>query len=219
MEHPGNHALKPLAALTSLFLALALIGTLGCEVIGAPFAAFDEDQGPQPVAAQYTGLIGQKVAVLVQTSETTQFRFPESKRAVTNAMTRSIAQNVEGVTVVPADTALAYQKQNPYWPAVPPSRLLDGLGVDRLIVVDVEEYRTQEPGNQYLWRGVIDALVAVYEAEAPDPDDKSFEQRVRAEWPEGTTVGLTEGDDATIQTAALAKFTTRGAGLFFDYEE
>ncbi|MEM1445907.1 MAG: hypothetical protein AAGF84_07625 [Planctomycetota bacterium] len=202
-----------------LCLCFSLTVLTGCEVIGAPFAAFDPEAGPQPVAAQYTNLAGKKIAVLVLISETTQFRFPESKRGLTNALTRSIGQNVEGVTMVPAETALAYQTQNPYWPAVPPSRLIDALGVDRLIVVDVEEYRTQEPGNRHLWRGVIDALVAVYEAEAPDPDDKAFEQRVRAEWPEGTTVGMTEGDDATMQTAALAKFTLRGAGLFYDYEE
>ncbi|MEM7576457.1 MAG: hypothetical protein AAF328_03190 [Planctomycetota bacterium] len=203
----------------ALMTAMTATTLAGCDVVGAAFMAFDQPEGPQPVSAQYTDLAGQRVAVLVQTSETTQFRFPESKRGLTNAMTRTIAQNVEGVTVVPARVALDYQKQNPYWPAVPPSRLLTALEVDRLIVVDVEEYRTQEPGNQYLWRGVIDALVAVYEAEAPDPDDKAFEQRVRAEWPEGTTVGLTEGDDATIQTATLAKFTIRGAGLFFDHEE
>ncbi|MEM8782722.1 MAG: hypothetical protein AAGE65_07670 [Planctomycetota bacterium] len=211
--------LRLLSLGAGLLVAAALFASPGCEMVGAPFAAFDSEEGPQPVAAQYTGLVGRRVAVLVQMNEQAEFRFPESTAGIANVMTSSIAQNVEGVTVLAARRTLAYQQQNPFWPATPPSRLLRALEVDRLIVVDVEEYRTQEPGNRYLWRGVIDAIVSVYEAESPDPDDKSFEQRVRAEWPEGTTVGLTEGDDATLQTAALAKFTLRGAGLFFDHEE
>lgn len=194
-------------------------GLSGCEVVGAPFAAFSPKSQPQPVAAQYTDLVNRKVAVLVRLDEVTAYRFPHATRGITNAMTRTIAQNVEGVTIVPASRILAYQEKNPYWSAVPPGRLITSLDVDRLVVVDVAEYRTQDPGNQYLWRGVIEALIAVYEAESEDPDNKAFEQRVRAEWPEGTTVGLTEGDDATMQAAALSTFTLRGAGLFYDHEE
>ncbi len=209
------HAKRFAGLASSLLAALVLSASVGCAVV----AAFDPEDKPQPVAAQYTDLTGRKVAVLVRTDEMTRYRFPESTKALSNAMTRSIAQNVEGVTVVPTRRTLEYQEKNPYWPAVPPSRLIGALEVDRLIVVDVAEYRTQEPGNQYLWRGVIDALIAVYEAESIDPDDKAFEQRVRAEWPEGTTVGLVEGDDATLQAAALSTFTLRGAGLFYDHEE
>lgn len=205
--------------LTSLSMLVVLLNAAGCETIGAPIAAFDSEDGPQPVAAQYTDLQGRSVAVMVRAGEMTRYRFPEAVEALTNGMTRSIAQNVEGVTVVPTSRSLAYQAQHPYWGAVPPSRLITAMDVERLIIVDVAEYRTQEPGNQYLWRGVIDALIAVYEAESIDPDNKAFEQRVRAEWPEGTTVGLTKGDDATIQAAALSMFTLRGAGLFYDHEE
>ena len=209
----------PSRLLAAALAAAALLHLPGCEVVGAPFAAFDNEQGPQPVAAQYTDLAGRKVAVLVGLDELTRYRFPEATRGLANGMTRSIAQNVVGVTVVPTRDTLAFQEKHPYWSAMPPSRLLTSLGVERLIVVDVAEYRTQEPGNQFLWRGVIDALIAVYEAESLDPDDKAYEQRVRAEWPEGTTVGLTEGDDATMQAAALSTFILRGAGIFYDHEE
>jgi hypothetical protein len=200
-------------------VCLLLLTAAGCEVVGAPFAAFDSEEGPQPVAAQYTGLQDQRVAVLVQVGELTRYRFPEATRAIANAMTLSIAQQVPGVTVTPTSRTLAYQAEHPLWSAIPASRVIRALDVDRLVIVDVAEYRTQEPGNQHLWRGVIDALVAVHEADDEDPDNKSFEQRVRAEWPEGTAVGLTTGDDATMQAAALTTFTRRASGLFHDYEE
>lgn len=203
----------------ALVIGVGLLVTPGCEIIGAPIAAFDPDDQPETVAAQYHGLAHQRVAVFVLADGPTRQRFPSAVRNLKATVSRAIAENVEGVTVTPTQDALDYQRRNPVWSVMPASRVLRALDVDRLVTIDIAEYRTQEPGNQHLWRGVIDAEVAVYEADAWDADHKAFAQNVRAEFPEGTTVGLVGADHQSMQAAAIKTFTRRASGLFFDYEE
>lgn len=203
------------------FLSIIMVCTTltGCTLIGVPFAAMDREEGPKTFLAKYDGMADKHIAVLVLADEYTRHRYPDAALGVSAAITQNMTQNIPGLTAVNPDQVAAYQKENPYWSAVPPRKLVNALAVDRLIVVDLAEYRTQEPGNAHLWRGVIDASIAVHEAESPDPDNKTFEEHVRAEFPEGSTVGLTRGDDQTIQLAVLRTFSRRASGLFHDYEE
>ncbi len=215
----ANSLSRRLSLTAALLLTGLLITAPGCEVIGLPFAAMDREEGPQTFAPKYHDMEGRHVAVLVLADEYVRHRFPDAAVSVSAAVSRNLTQSVPGLTTVSPDQVAEYQKQNPFWSAVPPRDLITALAVERLIVIDIAEYRTQEPGNAHLWRGVIDANVAVHEAEATDPDDKTFEEHVRAEFPESTTVGLTRGDDQTIQLAVLRTFARRASGLFHEYQE
>lgn len=205
--------------MVSLLTLTGVAALSGCDVIAYAGSRFEGDPKPRDVAAQYTDLADKKIAVMVLTDDVTRYHFPEAALNISLTMSRALAQHVPGVTTVDPEAIVKFQRDNPYWSTVPPSRLLRQFDVQRLIVIDVAEYSTHEPGNKHLWRGVIDAAVAVYQAEDADPDNKAFEQRVRAEFPENSTVGLTQGDPKTIQLGVLKGFTFRAAGLFYDHQE
>ena len=211
---------RPIAALLIAAVLLPTVLSLGgCDVIAYTASRFEGEEGPRDVAAQYTGLTDQTVAVMVLTDESVRYRYPDAAYNLCLTMSRDIAQNVAGVTTIDPEAVSTFQRENPYWSTVPPSRLIERYNVDRLVLVDVAEYRTREPGNAHLWKGVIDGSVSVYEAESADPDNRAFEQRVRAEFPQSGTFGLTEGDPQTIQIGMLKLFTDRAAGLFYDHQE
>ena len=90
--------------------------------------------------------------------------------------------------------------------------------MQRLVLIDLNEYRLNEPGNRHLWRGYIDGNVAVYEADAEDPDDPAFATTVTAQYPEESSIGLVEGEAETIELAALTSFGLKTGRLFYDHK-
>ena len=218
MDLDRRSALRFAAPLVLIGLSLAMTG---CNFVAWAAAAGQGDDKPVDVPAEYLGMTDKRIAVMVSADEYTLFRFPRSTDNVGQAVSNVIQANVENATVsIPREVA-RYQRQNPYWITSRPSRLIDELGVDRLVIIDLNEYRTNEEGNASVWRGVIDGTVSVYEADGEDPDNATFQKQIRAEFPEGGTFGLVsaDADQAKIETATLTVFARRAGGLFHDYQE
>jgi len=205
-----------------VFLIGLAVSVTGCNFIAwAAAAGRPNPDAPVDVEAEYLELVDKRIAVMVSADEYTLFRFPRATDRVGQAVASAIQTHVDQAVVsIPRDVA-AYQRKNPYWINSRPSRLITDLGVDRLIIIDLNEYRTNEEGNASVWRGVIDGTVSVHEADGEDPDNRSYEKQIRAEYPEGGTFGLVsaEADQAKIEAATLQKFALRAGGIFFDHQD
>lgn len=205
------------AAVRALLPALAVLGLLtsaGCSSWSPT--------GPEviDVDAQYLGLQDQRVAVVVSTSDHTDFKFPEARERITREVTRRIVAGVAGVTVADPGEVLRWQEENPYWATRPPSMLVDQLEVDRLVMIEIGEYRTHEPGDKHELRGIIAASVNVVEADAPDPDNygASFNKTVMYPDPTVSIVGRYAESEKKIEQIAQLRFCEETAGLFFDHK-
>lgn len=199
----------PLLVLTLLCAALCIVG---CHESVHDPKTYDR-------TAQYTGLNGQSVAVIVALSDQSEYKYPNARRQLAREITRRIALNVPGVTVVDPDRILIWQQENPFWTARTPGQLIDALNVDRLIMVEVGEYRVTESGDTNIKRGVISANINVVEADALDPDDYGFTSPLRVSFPDEfrTRVGLVSATADDIQTITVSRFTEDAAGMFYDH--
>jgi len=213
---PRQRFVRRLAGLLALAVTAALLP--GCAVLGFGAQVF-KDETPDRVEAQYTDLADQDVAVMVAASETTLYQHPQAREAITKAMSRRIAENIENVSLMAPDEILDYQVENPYWHTLPYSEVLEKLEVDRLVLVDLVDYQTHEPGNAHVLRGLISANVGVLEADAMDADTFAFRQNVRAKYPRDAKVGLINSDEQTVELATVKHFTHKAAGLFYDHTE
>lgn len=197
-----------------MLLASVMLSGIGCESLSMP--------GPEVVdiKAQYLGLKDKRVAIVVSTSDHTDFNYPSARELITKEVTRRVAAGVEGVTVTSPDEILEWQTDNPYWATRPPSTLVRQLKVDRLVLVEIGEYRTHEPGNKHELRGVIVASVNVVEAEAPDPDNYgvSFTKTVMYPDPNISLIGRVGESEQKIERMAQIRFCEETAGLFFDHK-
>lgn len=203
-----------------IMLAAACTVLCGCGILPWVAHGVAGGKGPQTydVKAQYRGLENKSVAVLVAANEMLLFEYPAAPLKVSRTISARIAGNVPGVRLMPPGEVAEFQNENPYWSTVPYSELIKKLGVDRLVVIDLIEYRTHEPGNAYVWHGLIAGQIGVVEAEADDPDQFAFQTTVRAAYPEESTIGLLNSDDETVELGMLALFARDGAGLFYDHE-
>lgn len=204
MPHPGR--------LPALALAAALLALAGCHQSVHDPKTYD-------VQAQYLGLDNRTVAVIVATSDHVNYKYPTARRQLAREISRRIQLNVPGVTVANPDLVLQWQMENQYWTARPPSMLVEALEVDRLVMVEVGEYRMTDPGDTNIKRGIINANINVVEADATDPDNFGFSQSLRTAFPDEfrTKVGLVTASEQDIQTITVGRFTEDAAGMFFDH--
>lgn len=204
--------------IASVLLALALLAGCGVAPWVAHGVAGGKGKKKVEVKAQYTKLADKKTAILVAADEYILYRHRHSTLAVARAVGTRLAEHVPGIEIVPPSDVIAFQDKNPYWTTVPYGELVGKLGVDRLVVIDLIEYRTHEPGNAYVKQGMIAAEVNVVEAESEDPDNPAFVTTVRAQYPEEGELGMVNSDDETIEVGVLVLFSRDAAGLFYDHE-
>lgn len=207
----GAAAMRVSIALFALGLVLT---QSGCWLAATAFGG----EKTYKVQAQYRGLQGKTVAVLVAADEYLLFTQPRVSQLLIQAVSRELAAHVEDIRVVNAQRVAAFQQQNPYWSTTPYTRLIDELDVDRLVVVDLAEYRLHEPGNKHVWRGVITASVSVAEAEQSDPDQLAFSTQVRTLFPEDRKVGLVNADREQVELATLKLFVLKVGRVFYNHE-
>lgn len=198
--------------LTLLALAVMFLGLTGCH-------ESVHDPKEYDVTAQYLGLDGKRVAVIVAVSDQTNYQFPDARARLTREISRRIQLNVPDVKVTNPDDVLVWQNANEYWTARPPSMLIASLDVDRLVIVEIGEYRVTDSGDTNIKRGVISANVNVVEADAPDPDNYAFGDSLRVAFPDEfrTKIGLVQADVQDIYTITVARFTEQAAGYFYDH--
>ncbi len=197
--------------------ALMLGGCIG-ELIGG-MAQSAHRQGSTTVEGKTDVLEGQTFAVVVVIDRSTSATSPALAETLTHRMTRQLAENSQASGYAPTQQVIAYLGNQPSWRAWPRGRLPEELGVDRVVLVDMIDYRVYEPGNAYLWDGLAWGSVEVYDATAFDPDRPIYEEEIRVRFPDGIGFGPTEMQESFVKTELLRRFVNRASWLFFTHEE
>lgn len=214
---------RPVAArLAAALLATTLVASLaalsGCELAGV-MAANEERYGSKKVPPVYTGLQGHTYAVVIQADRSILAENPNLMEHLLANINNRIAENAGASGHVPSEQLVLYMMNNARWPALSLEELAQELGgVERLIVVDLYEYRLHEPGNRYTWDGAAQARVVVFEADEYG-GATALERDIRVTFPDDA--GLTPNDvQREAVTSVLARrVIDRVSWLFYEHEE
>jgi hypothetical protein len=215
---------RPRSWVRPALLALAVLSTTagsGCVLAGWVAAGAKELQETRPrkVEAAYKGLEGKSFAVVVSCDRAVQADHPGVMEELTARITERLEQNAGAKGRIRADRLLAYLYDNPRWVAMSPSDLARRLGVDRLVYIELLEYQLNDPGNQYLWKGVAAGRVGVIEADGLLPDEFAFEREVRVSYPDEEGYGQSDYDGTFVASVLIQRFTDRASWLFYTHEE
>lgn len=198
------------------FVTLASLS--GCQIMGYFANGFDRDNKVVDKKAQYLGLEGKTVAVLVAADEYTLFAHPEAPSAVSRAVSRQIAADIKNVTLMNPKDLAAFQKDNMYWHTMPYGDIVKRLKVDRVVFIDMAQFSTHDGSDKTLWRGTVDANVGIIASDNKNPDDLVFQTRTRARFPNDKPVGVLESNDESIKTGVIAAFAQKVSNLFRDHQ-
>ena len=204
--------------LVVLCLLILTLLSAGCNAVRWISTPLWPDKERYNIEAQYHGLEKKSIAVLVAADEYTLFRYPLAQINVCRAVSGRLAENIDSSTVMNPQQVTKYQANNPFWHTIPYGELIKALRVDSVVLIELVEYQTREPGNAHLWQGLITGNIGVIQSNAEDPDDFIFYTTVRARFPEQSTIGIVNADDASIRLGMHTIFSRDAAGLFYNHE-
>ena len=223
--HTNTNPARPSRASLAIALTAALLASLmgGCNVFGlvGVMARTFEETGSSMIPAEYEGLEGNSFAVVVFADGGIQGIHPQMVPRLTQLITQRLANPAwTGASgFVPAPLILEFQLTNPSWTAWTYDRLAEEFGVDRLIVVDINEFRLTEPGNQYLWDGLASARIGVVESESALPDEFSFSKQIRVAYPDGQGFSKSDFTQEHVYGFLERRLVDRLSWLFYEHEE
>lgn len=213
---------RPIGPVLGLLTTVCLFfASSGCQLVGLVGAMADSAhrQGTTTYPADYDGLEGHAYAVVVSADRMIEADHPGITARLTQIIDRDLHANAGATAHIPPDRLISYLYANPSWQALPRGELGDRLGVDRLVVVELVEYRLHEPGNRYTWNGVASGIVEVYETDSALPDDPMYEHSIAVRFPDKEGM-LEEELPRNVVTSELSRrFGQRVAWLFFTHEE
>ena len=202
------------AAILGAGAGVALGTASGCSLIAAGAAAIEREKKVE-VPAEYTDLANRTVAVVVQADMGTLYEHPTVASAIASNVSGRLQTNVEGIRVRNPRDVVTWQYQTPGWASLPYGDIAKQLDVERVIFIDVYEYRLNPIGNRYLWEGVCAANVGVIEREGLDPDTFVETFNIVAKFPTVEGVTREAAQQSQIETGLMMRFIEETSWLFY----
>lgn len=158
---------------------LFCLTTAGCNILGVGAQVLP----PPTIDAQYKGMRGQSVAVMVWADRGTRIDWPPIRLDLANSIQTLLKprptkagkppkeiDEFEGATfpVLPS-SIVRFQENHPEIEGQPITMVAPKLNVTRLIYVEIEDFATRAPGAIDLYRGHASATVKIIEI---DPETK-----------------------------------------------
>ena len=214
---PGLFGARSRAFVMAIGLLAAVAQLSGCAAVAFPVAVIAGENKTVIAEAEYKGLDGQRVAVLVDAHDMIMAEHPLAQLEVSTAISRAIVDRVPVGSIVDPRQVVEFQNNNIYWNTMPYSRLAERLNVTRLVLIDLADYRLHEPGNVALWRGTVTGQVSVVEADGPRPDDRVYATQIAAQYPD-TPIGAVRSNEQAIRKGMLDVFALNISTRFYDFK-
>ena len=203
-------------SLAALPLLLASCGVFG---IASKVGEAIEVEKKVEVLAKYRGLENKTVAIVVNAERGVLYEYPTVVPNVAGNIAAGITEHVSGAQVLDWREALAWCYRTPSWTTLPLGTIAEELGVDRVVYVDIFEFRLNPPGNRWIWEGMAGANVGIVERDSIDPDAFSEEYSISVKFPDVKDLSRESASEQSIQLGLVAKFTQTVNKLFYDHIE
>ena len=201
-----------------LVVLLGLAVTSGCQQTGYLMYLFAPAVPVKPVPAEYEGLEGHSVAVVVFADQQVQYEYPFARLTLGSAVSAELTEQLKDVRVVDVRKVCRYQDENLYWETMDKTELARRLQADYVLMVDLLEYATREPGSLNLYRGTIAAQPALYDAALSEPQAKVWGGRLTVTYPSGEAGSVPATDDRGIRQTAERLFARDLVRKFYKYK-
>jgi hypothetical protein len=159
------------------------------------------------------------VAVLVDADLATQYQHPLLVEKITGGVSYRLQRDVPSVRMLPPNLCIQWQHGTAQWNAMPFGKVAELLQVDRIIYIEIFEFRLNPPGNAWLWEGVCVASIGIVERDGITPDSFIENMTVRAEFPTVSSVPRQSARGEQIELALLSEFIKKTSWLFHRHTE
>ncbi len=214
-----GHSLK----LVSACLLCSCVFMASCSSLGALVGGMADSYRrttPRSIAPDYLGLKGKSFAVLVTADRMIESQHPGIATELTGRISERLREHAEASGYVPPAITVGYMANNPGWLTRTHAELAKDLGgVDRLIIVELTDFSTNEMGNQYIWDGVAGGTLGVAETDGSLANDFSYQKSIRVKFPDKSGTSSSDMGRDLVVGALLERFVDRCTWLFYQHDE
>lgn len=170
------------------------------------------------IDAEYDGLAGKKIAVLVMTTPAVDFEHPYARLELTSIVSLALSERVKNATFVDVEEIDRFQREDLDWLSMGIDEIGKKFEVDRVVYLDVIQYTMIEENSVNLLRGRILAEVSVYEMEAAEANAAVYTGEVMVVHPDYAPVPVGGGARQQIELASIRLFAQELARKFTDHK-
>jgi len=203
------------------FLVLGLlVGSLctGCNLISLPVVLFAPDP-TKKVPAEFAHLKGKRVLILVWAEQATLYEYPHVQLETATHIRYYLKEKFKDIDIVSPTDVDRYMKGHPEWATEHPARLGRHFKADLVMMIELMEFGTREPGSPGLFRGRARARVTVYDLTSGEEQPKGIALKpAEAFYPADRPIGVLRADDRTIRAETYKEFGRVVAEKFYDHE-
>ena len=171
------------------------------------------------VLAEYDGLIDKTCAVVVQCEPSILYENGSVYGTIAMNVSKRLQENVKGIKVLDFRQVMQWQYQTPSWSMLPYGEMAEELGVERVVFIELYEFRLHPAGNSYLWDGACAATLGVIEEDGWDPDSFAKTWEIGVKFPDIQGVGRESATASQIQMGLMAKFVDETSWVFYRHIE
>lgn len=214
-SRPRPRAAAP--AVAALALAIWLGGCPAMRYmgyLGAPEA------GSKKVPAEFTGLEGRRVAIVIFADQRVQYEHPQARLTLGSVVRAKMNEHLKNVSVVDPAKVCRYQDENAHWETLDKAELAKQFGADFVLYITLVEYSTREIGSIDLYRGRITAQCSLYEAGKSDAEGRVWScDRIAVVYPEAAPAGVPGESGRSVREAAERLWADALVKKFYEHKE
>jgi hypothetical protein len=204
-------------AVAALVLAVWLGGCSGMRYLGYLAAP---EPGSKKVPAEFTGLEGRRVAIVIFADQRVQYENPQARLTLGSVVRAKMNEHLKNVSVVDPAKVVRYQDENAHWETLDKAELAKQFGADFVLYITLVEYSTREIGSIDLYRGRITAQCGLYEAGKSDEEGRVWScDRIAVVYPEAAPVGVPGESGRSVREAAERLWADALVKKFYEHKE
>jgi hypothetical protein len=199
-------------------LIITSLGAAGCGL--ADFSAYALFGGHKyKVEAEYHGLEGQTIAVIVAGQPGLEFDYPFARANLHMALVQQLGKHVKDSKFVNYNEIEELQNDTLRWISTSMFDMGQAIQADRILYVDLILYTLTADNSVNLLQGQVVADVRVYEIDGPQPEKAVYETEMEIAYPEGAPRLRSGSAERTIELRTIAHFTAALTEKFYDHRK
>lgn len=198
------------------------LGLSGCGAVRFLAYLFSPPEPKKTVRADFAGLQGRSVAVVVYADESTraEYPYPDVRLSVGQQVEARLTEHVKGVSVIDSQRVVRYQNQDTDWSSRDRTHLGKVFNADYVLLVSLVRYAMRDPGMLDSYRGRIVAEASLYETATPEADARRwYAADFEAVYPEPSRPPLTHEQAGDLRYRVERIFAEALVGKFYTHKE
>ena len=181
------------------------------------FAAQERVQGKK-VTAEYLGLDNKSVAIVIFTDQAIVNEFPEARAEISGFIAKEMRMNLPTTRLLAPKDVIQWQDETINWFGLSEKDIGTHFGVDRVLMIELQNYSTTTRGGFGDLQGNIRASAKIYEVDNAS-NLPAWRGEFDVSWPKDGPVDVARTNELVVRKRTLEVFAERVVNCFYTHHE